>query len=229
MGTGKTTLVYVFCFVNLFQLMIRVVTDRFETSCRVISYFKQYPLDKTRTVFYYCNASATENQRRGPSYEEVIRGLCSKLAWNEAGELASSAKEFYQRCNSENEKAPHTKRWEQLLRDIINQIDDRILIIIDALDECSSREDERKFLDFVRSMQHKLYMLLSSRPQVEVAKYMGPPIIKCSVVADGAEEDMNQFIKKQIDEKKVDQTHSQSIIRKLTRLREIPPRNEFPL
>ncbi|KAI4599389.1 hypothetical protein KJ359_001831 [Pestalotiopsis sp. 9143b] len=36
--------------------------------CRLISYLEQYPINKTRVVFYYCYGSATGNQNSGPGY-----------------------------------------------------------------------------------------------------------------------------------------------------------------
>ncbi|ETS75369.1 hypothetical protein PFICI_12313 [Pestalotiopsis fici W106-1] len=188
MGSGKTTLI-----------------------CRLISYFEVYPIHETRVVFYYCYGSATEKQNQGPSYEEIIRGLCRRLAWNDGGEIAQPAKEFYQQCTSLDDQKPHTNRWEQLLRDLIIHSKERILFIIDALDECSAKADRRKFLKFVRDMQqHGVYMILSSRPHAEVDEYFKTSTIRYSVVTTEAKADMEVFINDEISRIRTDPSHSQS-------------------
>lgn len=173
-------------------------------------------------VFYYCYGSATGNQNSGPGYEDIIRGLCYRLTWTDGGEIAQPAKDFYQQCESEHDRKPYIKRWEQLLEKLIiyNKIQrgNRLLFIVDALDECSVKADRRKFLKFVLAMeQHGLYLILSSRPHTEVEEIFTKSIIRYSVVTAEAKRDMEAFIDDQIAQIQTDPSHSTSVFRESTK------------
>ncbi|KAI0144928.1 hypothetical protein BJ166DRAFT_502832 [Pestalotiopsis sp. NC0098] len=138
------------------------------------------------------------NQRRGPKYEEVIRGLCHRLAWNDDGTIAEPAKTLHGLYHSGHNWGPHEKVWEGLLRDLIIQSRNRTLFIIDALDECSTRR------------------------QTEVEAIFQNTINRYSVVTTEAKKDMEAFLDIEITKIQVDPSHATSIFHEenLKRLRD---------
>jgi hypothetical protein len=128
-----------------------------------------------RFIHSYCNGSnATES--KGPGYETVIRGLCHQLAWNNDKTVAKPASELYNRCKDDRSQSPTMKTWEDLLVTLINSsvAAGPLVFIIDALDECQTRDDWESLLAHlcVLHKQHTgLYFLVLSRPQVTVEKY----------------------------------------------------------
>lgn len=167
-----------------------------------------------RVAFYYCSGSKTENQLHGPTHEDIIRGLCHRLAWNESGHIAQSAKTFYQQCCTEHDQKPHTKRWENLLKDLITERKDcRTLFIVDGIDECSDKAERRKFLRFVLEVQNDgVYLILSSRPQVEVDEYLSKSIIRYGVVTQEAKKDMKDFIAEQFAKIRDDPSNLKNVV-----------------
>jgi hypothetical protein len=182
-------------------------------SCRVISHFQRFPIPGLRVVHYYCYGSTTSDGATGISYQTIIRGLCSKLAWNnDSGKLSRHAQDLYEKCHpTEGERMPTTGEWKQLLKDLVAE--SKTLFILDALDECRF-PDHNEFLKNIRDLwkdQH-LNIIFSSRLQIDAKMYFGDKFVDYQVDTTKARRDMSKFIDKKISEIKGDPARANSIL-----------------
>ncbi|KAF3021627.1 hypothetical protein E8E14_014068 [Neopestalotiopsis sp. 37M] len=190
MGSGKTTLI-----------------------CRVISHFQRFPIPGLRVVHYYCYGSTASDGPPGISYQTVIRGLCSKMAWNnDSGKLSQSARDLYRKCHpTEGDRKPTDGEWKQLLKDLVTE--SKTLLIVDALDECRF-PDHNDFLKSIRDLwkHQRLNVIFSSRPQIDAKMVFGQEFVDYQVATTEATDDMGRFIERKISEIKDDHFRSNSIL-----------------
>ncbi|KAI1384900.1 uncharacterized protein F4822DRAFT_433439 [Hypoxylon trugodes] len=180
MGAGKTTLI-----------------------CRVISHFEELPLKGIRFVRYYCFGSQAATESKAPTYETILRALCYQLAWNGNKGVAEPAKSLYENLAARNQTTePLTrKRLEELLKNLLDYVrptESPIVFVIDALDECESKDDSKKLLAFLKRLQQEVggvYFFISSRPHINVGGHFKDSIQVFNPVQLQTEKDMEVFIK----------------------------------
>ncbi|KAI1770215.1 hypothetical protein F4818DRAFT_446510 [Hypoxylon cercidicola] len=180
MGTGKTTLM-----------------------CRVVSHFEESPISGVRFVHYYCFGSQIATESKAPTYESMLRALCYRLAWNSDGSVAEPATRLYDQYKAARDVVPTEKNtWEPLLRDLISSAKP-IVFVIDALDECKSKDDSKRLLAFLSNLRQNSsgpYLLVSSRPHINVKGHFEDSIQIFNCVQPQTGEDMTRFIKIENDE-----------------------------
>ncbi|OTA90100.1 hypothetical protein M434DRAFT_398187 [Hypoxylon sp. CO27-5] len=189
MGTGKTTLM-----------------------CRIISHFEELPVSGVRFLQYYCFGSQAGTESKTPTYEIILRALCHQLAWNIKGGVAEPAKSLYDNLEVKGKRnEPLTKkRLEKLLKSLLEYSRSTVtstVFVIDALDECKSKDDSKKLLTFLRRLQKELgclYFLISSRPHVNVGDHFEGSVQVFNPIQPQTKEEMANFIKSQIDSKRRD-------------------------
>ena len=133
-----------------------------------------------------------------PKKEIVLRSLCRKLAWQPTGTIAKCASDDYDKFSKPGAESPD---WEDLLHRLIDGSANPVILVIDALDECSKEEELLKCLaESVRSRSN-LYILCSSRPHVQVATYFDAAPAEIDTMSGKKEPDMGVFIKTTVEER----------------------------
>ena len=158
----------------------------------------QRPEECFRIVTYYCDGRAGDNTR--PTYEIVIRAIIQKLSFRPDLSLDPIAQLRYNTARLPMAGSLSIQDWEQLLDDILAGSPPSlgIIILVDALDECSKREDHEKFLDFmgnILSKYRQVRLLCTSRQHVRVQRYLertGLHVVSVMPAATAA--DVAQFI-----------------------------------
>lgn len=165
-----------------------------------------FPIHGVKFVYYYCYSSKTGKESKSPGYETVIRALCYRLAWNGDGSLAKPATDLYDRVKLDPDGTPNVREWETLLKSLIESSPTPIVLVIDALDECETRNDYQKLLIFLGGLetQTRLHCLISSQSHIAVKDYFSCFVQLFDVVQPEAEEDMTRFIEDQIEAKTKD-------------------------
>ncbi|KAI0514661.1 hypothetical protein F5B22DRAFT_610279 [Xylaria bambusicola] len=177
MGTGKTTLM-----------------------CRILSHFEERPISGVKFVPYYCYASGISQESTGPTHETIIRALCRRLAWNSDGSVADPAKDLFQNRNHVDTSFTVLSTWEPLLKTLIASSKVKIVLVLDALDECKECDTFLRFIEGLSMPPNGPYFIISSRPHVEVKKY-SKDAIEFNPVNPDADQDMKDFIREQIESK----------------------------
>ena len=132
-----------------------------------------------------------------PNKKIVLRSLCRKLAWQPIGTIANCASDFY--AKSRDAESPD---WEDLLHRLLDASETPVILVIDALDECSKEEELLSYLaDSVRHRSN-IYILCSSRPHVEVATYFHDAPAEIDTISGEKEPDMGVFIDTTVEEER---------------------------
>jgi len=134
--------------------------------------------------------------------------LCRKLAWQPTGTIAKCAYDFYAEFSKEVAESPD---WEDLLHRLLDDSATPVILVIDALDECSKAEELLKYLaDSVQSRSN-LYLLCSSRPHVQVATYFHAAPAEIDTISGKREPDMGVFIATTMEERTTSPETQESI------------------
>ncbi|KAK6343699.1 hypothetical protein TWF730_011289 [Orbilia blumenaviensis] len=190
-GTGKTTLIY-----------------------QTVSHFQQEPIPDIRFVPYYCNAKKASKEASGPTNITIVRALCYQLAW-EGGNVAKIAEDLHHESKAPGQ-AVTDKDWEKLFENLIESIlsnGTRIIIVIDALDECKDMASYETLIILLKGLLgdskfDNLYYLVSSRHHVPVKKLFEAPhernampmaVESFEIVQNGPKEEMENLLNVKIE------------------------------
>ncbi|THV48684.1 hypothetical protein BGAL_0233g00010 [Botrytis galanthina] len=119
--------------------------------------------DDHRMIYFYCISPTTS--------DDVIRSLVSQLAWTPDGNtIEASIVAMFENAKPPNPTIPITDEWSAALLKLCQRVS-KVVIVIDALDECV---DFSKLLATLRKLQVKqldgIKFAFSSRLNVDVDK-----------------------------------------------------------
>ncbi|PVI02512.1 hypothetical protein DM02DRAFT_701681 [Periconia macrospinosa] len=188
-GTGKTTI--------YMQTLQRLENESTPTQSRIIPYI--------------CSARAGESKR--PTYETILRTIARKLALLPGYSLDPVVKDSYMKqtgLDQGNQCVAPTSFWEDLLRGLFerNSQSHKLVILIDALDECANAQDVERLTGFVRDALDKhghVHAIFTSRQHVNVGKYLPSMFYKVDITAAHTNKDMEVFIEKEVEYRMTEQ------------------------
>jgi hypothetical protein len=106
------------------------------------------------------------------SSRKAIRSLLFQFA-QQVSDGLRGLEQLYQKCRSGQEQ-PTEETILSLLRDVISRIEPKF-IILDALDECTDREDLlRDVCDLFHSKLKRLYIMATSRREKDIEEQLRP-------------------------------------------------------
>lgn len=118
--------------------------------------------------YFYFDFNDVEKQ----SSRKAVRSLLFQFA-QQARDGLQNVEQLYQKCGS-GQQQPAEDMIRSLLRDIMGQIDSKY-IVLDALDECTDREDLLTFIcALVDSKLPGLRILATSRPERDIEERLRP-------------------------------------------------------
>lgn len=129
----------------------------------------------------------------------MLRSLCRKLAWQPTNTIATCAADFYAEFSPEYAESPD---WENLLKRLLESYVTPVVLVIDAIDECSEPESLLKCLANAFQFRSNLYLLCSSRPHVLVDTYFHGALTEIDTISEKQEPDMRFFIKTKIEQRR---------------------------
>ncbi|KAF7503927.1 hypothetical protein GJ744_003008 [Endocarpon pusillum] len=154
-GTGKTT------------LMARVIED-----------LKQFPVPQSRLAWHYCSKAQSGGKRI--DQVSVLKSILRQIAWvPETTSVASPIVEIHKRleCNRPKESNLSVKNCIDLIKDIAQSAQElhaaSFRIIVDAVDECEEAGKLLKSLHEATEHCNHVFLMFSSRPNVQVPSYLG--------------------------------------------------------
>lgn len=159
---------------------------------------EEYPHDKWKTTYYYCTTTATTQA----APETVLRGICQRLAWAPDRSIAPHAQAFYDKHADNVGSAPVSDDWLTLSCNVINNQAVPVVVIIDALDECSRPEELLKVLVSLLTECPRLFILCSSRHQVPVRGWLDGHTEELDATSIKAATDMQSFIRKELSRRR---------------------------
>ncbi|TGO39831.1 hypothetical protein BHYA_0047g00350 [Botrytis hyacinthi] len=152
--------------------------------------------DDRRMIYFYCISPTTS--------DDVIRSLVSQLAWTPDGNaIENSIVAMFENAKPPNPTIPMTDEWPAALLKLCQRVS-KVIIVIDALDECV---DFSKLLATLRKLQVKqpdgIKFVFSSRLNVYVDKVFtaSEGVI---LTTEDTLKDMSQYIENEVKSKKED-------------------------
>lgn len=165
---------------------------------------------QTRVVSYFCSARAGMER---PTYEIIIRTIARKLSLLPNHSLDPEIPSEYHKIHDQTEGTEPElpiSFWEELCRGLIERSQQfaKLIILIDALDECSTVEDAEHFTQFMRNTLGKclnVHFLCTSRQHINVGKYLPSKFYKHDISVEDTKIDLETFIHKEFDHRKNEQ------------------------
>ncbi|TGO82675.1 hypothetical protein BPOR_0780g00040 [Botrytis porri] len=152
--------------------------------------------DDHRMIYFYCISPTTP--------DDVIRSLVSQLAWTLDGNaIESSILAMFTDAKPPNATIPMTKEWSAALLKLCQRLS-KVIIVIDALDECV---DFSKLLATLRQLQVRqldgIKFVFSSRLNVDVNKVFTASD-GVTLTTEDTLKDMSAYIGKEVRSKEED-------------------------
>ena len=137
-----------------------------------------------------------DSQKSQQSHDSLVRSLI----WQFSGQcngIPAVLVDMYRRRGHLS-----IKSFEDTLHSILNGFD-KVFIIIDALDECSSAE-RRKVLEWLETISSpkagKLHMILTSRPERDISDVLHALDARCvDVAAESSNRDIETYLNHEVD------------------------------
>ncbi|TGO76195.1 hypothetical protein BELL_0169g00150 [Botrytis elliptica] len=152
--------------------------------------------DDQRMIYFYCISPTTS--------DDVIRSLVSQLAWTLDGNaIEASIVTMFRNAKPPNPTIPITDEWSAALLKLCQRVS-KVIIVIDALDECV---DFSKLLATLRKLQVNqldgIKFVFSSRLNVDVDKVFtaSEGVI---LTTEDTLKDMSQYIENEVKSKEED-------------------------
>lgn len=147
-------------------------------------------------IYFYCISPETQ--------EDVIRSLVVQLAWTLDG---TSIEEFvvslFDKAKPPHNIMPTLEHWSRALLTLCQRVK-KIVIVIDALDECT---DFRGLLTTLKELRAKLpekvKFVFSSRAHVRVDKYFEVPD-GVNLSTEDTLEDMLKYLEHEVRSREID-------------------------
>ncbi|KAM0136050.1 hypothetical protein ACHAP3_004671 [Botrytis cinerea] len=152
--------------------------------------------DDQRMIYFYCISPTTS--------DDVIRSLVSQLAWTLDGNaIETSILAMFNDAKPPNPTIPITEDWSAALLKLCQRVS-KVIIVIDALDECF---DFSKLLAILRKLQIKqldgVKFVFSSRLNVDVDKvFTGSEGV--TLATEDTSKDMSIYIENEVRSKEED-------------------------
>ena len=152
--------------------------------------------DDQRMIYFYCISPTTS--------DDVIRSLVSQLAWTLDGNaIETSILAMFNDAKPPNATIPITEDWSAALLKLCQRVS-KVIIVIDALDECF---DFSKLLATLRKLQIKqldgVKFVFSSRLNVDVEKvFTGSEGV--TLATEDTSKDMSIYIENEVRSKEED-------------------------
>lgn len=174
------------------------------------------PPGDLRVAYYYCSASIIGANVSSPDKETVLRSLCRKLAWQPINTIAKCASDFYAEFSPESAESPD---WEDFLKRLLDDCATPVILVIDAIDECSEPESLLKYLADAVQFRSNLYLLCSSRLQVLVGTHFRGALAEIDTISGKQAPDMDFFIKTTIEQRRQSLETKENVFCKYHRIR----------
>src|ERR1700726_1702060 len=122
------------------------------------------------SAFAYFFFDGRDGQKKSQTVGSLIRSLIVQFAAPYGGIPATLAK-LYQSCH-DGRSQPSVQSLQSVLLTILESFGD-IYIVLDALDECTKRNDVLKWIkEMTLWRKGKLHLLATSRPEEDIAKHL---------------------------------------------------------
>jgi hypothetical protein len=122
------------------------------------------------SAFAYFFFDGRDGQKESQTVGSLIRSLIVQFAAQYGGIPATLAK-LYQSCH-DGKSQPSVQSLQSVLLTILESFDD-VFIVLDALDECTKRNDVLKWIkEMTFWRKGKLHLLATSRPEEDIAKHL---------------------------------------------------------
>jgi len=145
-----------------------------KSSSTIIEYIRENDLRNSRSTlaFYYFDFNDQGKQKPSNFLSSIAAQFCSQLPI-----LPDRAKSLYTKCHEGRQK-PVLKDLQATLGWIFKELD-QVFIIIDAIDECPEKNEEREeLLEIIKSMHDwsldNLHMLATSRRELDIEAVLNP-------------------------------------------------------
>ena len=135
----------------------------------------------------------------GSTSEIVLRSLCRKLSRQHTGVVAGAAVSFHAKYSRQTSLEPD---WETLLSDLIDSPTNKIIIVMDALDERSNYEELLECLARILQVRKNVFVLCSSREHVQVSGHLDGGVLEIETSTSKSTLDMDIFVDTTIAQKK---------------------------
>jgi hypothetical protein len=192
-GTGKTTIM----FQAYSALSQEVRTNLRDGVAQVVPYF--------------CYASGSSQRA---DCETIIRALIWHLSLLPDATLAPQMGTEYNLAQNRKSLSLSVRSWKNLFLSLIGSREcDRLVFVVDALDECLTNADGDEFLRFmaneVMTRFPNVYLLVSSQKHVPVEEVFPASVLyKIEVNSTATKNDMINFIDGEIERRRVYSTGS---------------------
>lgn len=151
-----------------------------------------------RVIHHYC-VSKAPGFASASTTVGIIRNLCAQLARSKTTGVRAEVLSFYEsECDAgkkDSSNVPYS-RWQRLFTTLVDTNQDRVLVALDALDECENAEidDLLTFLAEIMVDRPNLSLVCSSRESVPLQEYFleRVEIVQCSPQATRI--DMSHFV-----------------------------------
>ena len=179
----------------------------------VIDHLRDSFADQNAAIAYiYCNYKEHDDQ----SADQMLSSLLKQLAISQ-GKICRPAEELYQRFKSRDRRP----QMQDLVQTLLHLCDatGRVFIVIDALDECSSKHKIAllNFLTRIHSKPSASIMITSRSFPENVSK---PFISTCKISIGAHKADLKRYILQEIENSDnadiIDETFEQEIVDRIS-------------
>ncbi|ORY12452.1 hypothetical protein BCR34DRAFT_587241 [Clohesyomyces aquaticus] len=130
------------------------------------------PFAQFRVVSYFCTASGANEAR--PKEETILRSLVQKLSLKPDLSVDKLAQKLHQRTTEGLQQPPTVSNWRKVFEELVSKADQKIVVLIDALDECDSPRTLEGFSKEYETPWKDMpfFFLCSSRYYIQVETYL---------------------------------------------------------